>query len=401
LLIDELNNLQKLTEDSSKEASSFSMFLKQHFIGKMYRYLVFTSHLLGTLNFLSRYLDVNQGSSRHVVLQDLPLVPSLTEMTTLNCGLTSVREAVYYGLIPGMIYESGQNGGRSIAGKRELHVRAAIRNNSHQLHVCFLSILSSLIEGYLNEMFPEELGLLLDSVQKTNEEVDKVRWVPYHLQFVLRKFSEARSTFHQADLAEQLSVCCNLLRDAKELSGEGWEGLFVVILFSRCLCNKYDGVFVPKRWFEYVPGQSIEVVYNNYDATRNAMRLYGQCKTWDDLKEGVFAPANEKVCLNILYPTHNNFEAYDVFVAVFVKGERKSVSGFQLKEGSGNRQHKVHPDLHGSYIVRGKPPKHTIVDNGQGWTVPGKGAIDFFFGESGKYWTSESWNNFSNAHTSE
>jgi hypothetical protein len=131
------------------------------------------------------------------------------------------------------------------------------------------------------------------------------------------------------------------------------------------------------------------------------MRLYGQCKTWDDLKEGVFAPANEKVCLNILYPTHNNFEAYDVFVAVFVKGERKSVSGFQLKEGSGNRQHKVHPDLHGSYIVRGKPPKHTIVDNGQGWTVPGKGAIDFFFGESGKYWTSESWNNFSNAHTSE
>jgi len=394
LFIDEMNNLDKLTETNSTEAEDFGLFLKQKFIGMENRYLVFSSHLLGTFNFFSQYLDRSRGSSRHVTLQELPIVSSLQEAMSLKNSLDSVREAMYYGLVPGMIYESRLSG-KCIAGKREYWVTKAINNHLRELDGCFRSILMSLIDGFTNQKFPEELGILLDSVQDKVGDLDKIRWVPYHLQFVLHELSSAN--FAHARLADQLSDYCNLLKDAKQLSGEGWEGLFVLFLVARCLNCKDDNTFVPDLWFE-TGQEEVEIVLNCYDASSNEMRPFSDCKTWDEMKAGVVQPTNKtRYCLNILYPTHNNFEVYDVIVVFFLQGTRKHVVGYQLKEGKAQRKHKAHPDMNISLFVQGDPPAETQVDDEKGWTIPGKDAIDTFFGESGKHWTPESWRKFTNS----
>lgn len=391
LLIDELNNLNKLTEKNSTDAEGFGLFLKREFISKKNRYLVFSSHLLGTFSFLSEYLDRSKGSCRPITLQELPIVPSFQEALTLKKSLNSVREAMYYGLIPGMIYESNTKG-KHIGGKRSDRVKEAIRNHSDELDACFRSILKSLIDGYTDEKFPEELGLLLDSVQPKIGDLCKIRWVPYHLQFVLHCFGGA--SFAHSRLAEQLSEYCNLVKDAKELSGEGWESLFVLFLVARCLNGKSDKTIVPNLWFE-TGNEEVAVVLNNYDATLNENLQFADCKTWDEMKRGV-VPVNESRCLNILYPSHNNFEVYDVIVVYFFRG-KKQFWGYQLKERKAPRKHKAHRDMVRSLFVQGSPPVETKTDDEKGWTIPGKEAIDTFFGESGKHWTPENWRRFRNS----
>ena len=391
LLIDELNLLKKFTERGSLEASNFGIFLKKYFIGMENRYLVFSSHLLGTLNFFSRYLDSSEASSRHVELLDLPLVPSLQQAVGLKKGLNSVREAVYYGLIPGIIFESTE---QIIKGKRHELVSKALDTNSDRLDICFLAILRSIIVGKLdNDNFPHELSLLLDSVQREPEEVDEVRWIPFHLQYVFEQFG-AKQDFIHAGLSKTMASLCNLLKDAKELSGEGWEGLFVLFLIVRGLSGEPDDFFIPKWWFDQIPGD-LEVVYNNYNALLNQTRLIGDCKTWDQLKPGVPVPHDRKR-MNVFYPTHNNFEVYDVIVIFSVNGVVKQRLGYQLKEGKSSNKPTAHPDMTSSFFIQGRPPQHTLQN---GWTVVDNRLIDSFFGVSGMQWTPMSWRQFRNQNS--
>jgi hypothetical protein len=204
--------------------------------------MVFSSHTLGTFQFFSQYVDTGKGSARTVILQELPLVASLEEAIQLNDKLDSAREAVYYGLVPGMIYESNRIG-TNIAGKRDYWVRKAIKNNLGRLDVVFRAILRSLIDGDMSSKVPTALGMLLDSVEGEANQFDAIRWVPYHLQFVLSELSKESFKYHR--IAENLSKYCNLLKFAKEHSGEGWESIFVVVLVARCLNRLSCTTFVP------------------------------------------------------------------------------------------------------------------------------------------------------------
>ncbi|KAL3907419.1 MAG: hypothetical protein SGARI_003547, partial [Bacillariaceae sp.] len=59
---------------------------------------------------------------RSVVLQELPIADTLSKALKLKSDLDSAREAIYYGLLPGLIHESTSL--RSIVGKRETFIRA-------------------------------------------------------------------------------------------------------------------------------------------------------------------------------------------------------------------------------------------------------------------------------------
>ena len=153
----------------------------------------------------------------------------------------------------------------------------------------------------------------------------------------------------------------------------------MLFLGARCLNQESDDVIVPKRWFSDSKteqedflgnehGESrpfdgcttseelkSEVVLNGYNSELNNNLLFSECKTWDELKAGVVPGRNKRYCLNILYPSHNNFEVYDVIVAVFVQGKRTEVWGYQLQEGQAPRKHQVNPDMHKSLFVQGSP----------------------------------------------
>lgn len=389
LLVDEMNNLKCLRNAESREASDFCQFLKFHFIGKENRYLIFSSHVVGTLPFFSEFMDASEGSARAIELQKLPLVPSLAKAITLNESIDSTREAVYYGLVPGIIYEAPIRG-KNIYGKRQQAVINFIKS-TRDYDGALVTILKSLITGEWDKL-PKDLLILLDSAPDRDGLEQKIRWIPFHLQHVLE--SMGRVTFGHARLAEKLADFCNILKDSKENSGEGWESLFVLFLFAYCLTGTSDGTFVLGDWFAH--GELPKVFLNGpYSASNNDGRLISACKTWDELEPGM--KLGEAPQLSIYYPTHNSFEVYDVIVVYSENRKSQCVFGYQLKEGKASREHAAHSSISRSFFVRGKPPKRTIVKDAKGWCVPNKEVIDSFFGESGKHWTPEAWKAFSAA----
>jgi hypothetical protein len=391
LLIDEMNNLKCLENAESPEASAFCEFIKFHFVGKENRFFVFSSHVMGTLPFFSEFMDASRGSARTVELQKLPLVPSLAKAITLSESLDSTREAVYYGLVPGMIYEAPKKG-KNIKGKREMAVANFIKS-TEDYDGALVTILKSLINGEW-KFLPEDLLILLDSAPGADGLVQKIRWIPFHLRYVLEQMGQV--SFGHARLADKLADFCSILKDSKEESGEGWESLFVLFLVAYCLTGTSDGAFVPVDWFEKSQSEPPKVFLNGpYSAADNNGRTISACKTWDQLKPGV--RHGETPQLSIYYPTHNSFEVYDVIVVYSDSGKSQSVFGYQLKEGKATRGHVAHSSISQSFFIQGNPPTHTVNEDAKGWSVPNKAMIDSFFGESGKHWTPEAWKAFSAA----
>lgn len=158
LLIDELNNLSALTESRSDEALLFGGFVRQNFLRKKGRCLVFSSHVISTVSAFGEFASTSVGSSRPVTLQELPLVDNLsTAMGTLNDSLKGTREAIYYGLLPRLIYETGR---KSIEGKRGSAMDRYLSETSDK-DTEFKRIVISLITGDLADV-PELLHILLD-----------------------------------------------------------------------------------------------------------------------------------------------------------------------------------------------------------------------------------------------
>jgi hypothetical protein len=101
LLVDELNSLRGLAVQNSPE---IARFIKTNFLAPPGRFLVFSTHILSTLDAFGAFLDLSNASERSVLLQELPLLHCLTEAKILHPNLKGAREAVYYGLMPGLLH---------------------------------------------------------------------------------------------------------------------------------------------------------------------------------------------------------------------------------------------------------------------------------------------------------
>lgn len=88
---------------------------------------------------------------------------------------------IYYGLVPGLVYEAGRGTGRAIEGNRT-HFTQNFIAQSRDLESDFLEILTSLINGDPT-LVPSQLHALLDSDCSRGDA--KVRWIPFHLSYVM------------------------------------------------------------------------------------------------------------------------------------------------------------------------------------------------------------------------
>lgn len=67
LIVDELNNLRKLTArdaDSDKQAAKFANFIKSYFVKPAGRYFVFSTHIVSTLECFGVFMEYNTTSER-------------------------------------------------------------------------------------------------------------------------------------------------------------------------------------------------------------------------------------------------------------------------------------------------------------------------------------------------
>ena len=271
--------------------------------------------------------------------------------------------------------------------------------NKQDLTAAFEKVCRSLITGSSADL-SKSLEFLCDGVSVgTGAGEGLIRWIPYHLQFVMAYYGANHGELHIRDLAGSMATLCNQMTLAKEKAGDGWEGLFVLFLLARCIAKEPDGLFLPKTWLGKDPltGEYPLIKYNNYDSDCiSSGTLLDQCTTWKELSEGI--DLTEKPTVSILFPTHAQFRAYDAFV-VYSVGDKKEVYGYQLKEGAASTDQPVDESLRKSFVVRGVPA--TKSNKKTQWRIASDEQLNRFFGPCGRNWTPKKWTEFLQHGTSE
>eukprot|EP00978_Attheya_sp_CCMP212_P024156 scaffold75504_cov56-Attheya_sp.AAC.1 len=163
LFIDELNLLQDRID------KNVAVFLKEYFVLRKGRGLVFASHLATLQNKLADFMF--SESNREVVLQPLPLIPSLRETRDhFQQQDLSPQEVLFLGLIPSLIVEV--RAGNKITRRRSVLVENYIEElkGGNQMasmkEVC--KLLTSLVTGQnytpLQELMTADLNQQDDTI---------------------------------------------------------------------------------------------------------------------------------------------------------------------------------------------------------------------------------------------
>jgi hypothetical protein len=151
LFIDELNVLHDAID------ANLASFLKNIFLLRFGRGMVFSSHVPSLNRKLSDFM--NSDGNREVITRPLPVIPSLQDARTnfkFKFPTLSAQEALFLGLIPGLIAE---------------------RKNKHPISQRRASVVASYVE-YLTELggqkAPAEVRMLLSTILTGNVgEVDE------------------------------------------------------------------------------------------------------------------------------------------------------------------------------------------------------------------------------------
>lgn len=384
LLVDELNNLDELTVTNSHKAAEFATFVRKFFLTPKGRFFVFTTHSLSTLESFGVLLDTSKANERCVMLQELPLVDNLSTAKSLNKSLRGSGEAIYYGLMPGLIYDRAIVPHQCIQINWSIAVRSYnIQASPKEREASFFSILQSLLDGDVGKV-PELLHTFLDA--SISHVSPMIRWAPYHLEFVMTRLK--LDDPEKSALAESVGSLCKQVLGSKASSGDGWEALFVLILLARCLTSSWKEPALPS-FTSFNSAKKPVVLFNQpFDSSSKCL---DECKSWKDLNEGI--TPGEEPTISIYYPTHASFGAYDA-ILVFSEGKKmKRVIGYQLKEGRSNATQPAERCFYKSFVLKGVPPNETQIK--MGWIIPEDKAVEEFFGVSGMYWTPKKWKELS------
>ena len=396
LLIDELNNLHELTVRESDAAYMFGQFLKENFIARAKRYVVFSSHIITALDSLRTYLDQSHGSARKVILQSLPHIYNLTMAQKIDPSIVTVRQVLRCGCVPGLIYDQRPTGQKEAQVKQSDAVTKYNELSSENSETAFSDLLKSFLTGDI-DLVPAPLHILFDTryIHEPNGlPTMNLIWIPLHFEFVVHKVKLPDNSWLQAVANSLASLCQQTFSPlSKEKSGEDWEAAFVNVLLLRCAAHSPENVFLPNFWFDALP----TVQFNNFTGelvacAEGGMRrkLLSECQDWSEIEMGIHP--GDQPTIHILYPTYAMFKVYGAFALYCCGGSIIDSCGFQMKAGSAESfDSPLLPRSIGrSFYIQGLP-KHDADTGKNGWVVAGRGAIEKFFGLSGQNWTPMQW----------
>jgi len=355
-----------------------AQFLKGNFLRKSNRYLVFSSHIISTTGSLSDFMEAH-SSYRPVLVEQLPIIPSLQKSwDNLNVKLNA-REALYYGKVPALIYEAGLDSIGLPVAKRDAAIETCINTK-----LVSEETVKNLLGTFINGRIKDVLTPLLPLMDTTKDgQTNQVLWIPFHILGVLQRFRSIVSR-KLGNLLSQIERLFSRFKDSKHQSGDGWEALFVIALLVRSITEQFDSLLP----LESMMSQSIqaEVSYNAlFDQSSMAFQ---DVTTMDEFLKRIEEP-QQFPCIAIYYFSNASFEDYDVVVAAYDKNKKRELYAYQLREGKKNPKSKNAAQLRESFVIRGQPPQ---TDNtSKGWTVVSEQRISDFFGVSGRNWTPSKW----------
>jgi hypothetical protein len=378
LLVDELNNLKSLERYGDESARECAFFLKKMFLNLKNRYLVFSSHVVSTTLQLSTFME--SSSSREVILRTLPVIPKVTiaaqnfKWTELNA-----REVLYYGRVPALVHEA------RLDSETYGNIHLPNQKRREALKRCqdlvtdekMILLLQSFLDGRPN-LVPEPLHQLMDSCS-----LDKIRWIPFHMMEVLQSLSLSCSQDLRL-LLRHIVELFDSFKGAKNLSGDGWESLFVIVLLIRSVSGMFDNCLLPLR--EGMVG--CKVFFNRFLDLRDGKSFEDICEVQDLVNR--MEPPQQFPSIVVYYPSHNSFKLYDAVVAAYDRNGSRQLFGYQLKEGKEIPRKLADDDLLiRSYVVRGQAAQ--LPKELRKWTIVSEQEIEVFLGESGMMWTPSKW----------
>lgn len=377
LLIDELNGVE-LDRD-------IVHFLKKNFCQREGRYYVFSSHLSST----NPEGAVPSNSFRDMRVAGLPLIQDLSgARDKLDIGELTPRLALYYGLIPALLVTSLTVQG--LADVRQVDRR--VKKACGDMEMDFALFQKVLYSFFTGEAMESDLDVLLDASNAKNY------WIPCYLMRLLKRLGVGiggRFGLGLRDIAadtEGWSTC-------KEGSGDGWESLFLLVLWLRFASGRTDDV-------ECIPSIMISAeevstrLFYNYPfpsefSIAKAENIQQLQYALDRIRvRHQWVGGFPKV--SIYYPKLSNFAEYDVFVCLWLIDENTGavsydLHGYQLKEGKEIPGQQA--TLPNSYLVR----RHPAIKPSErrGWECLDKPSLKAFFGVSGERWLPEKWRGLS------
>eukprot|EP00978_Attheya_sp_CCMP212_P040524 scaffold221898_cov38-Attheya_sp.AAC.2 len=375
LFVDELNLLTSLSSEVIK-------VLKNFFLIRKGREFCFSSHLATTSSALQTFLP--GPSNREMILCKLPLVSSLSEARTkLGYQKLSAREALYFGLIPGLLVERAQD--QTVTNRRAYVVRTFIAQmnlmGKTEANVAFRVLLGSFITGSVSSV-PEILQELMTAEQQANDVV--LRWIPCHLEFLLKEMWEHCNVLRNKSCLKSIYENLWTYLGAKDQAGDAFEALFIIVAIIRCLSRNFESDILPLKNEEedLIVECDSPFFGNNFGTEDPYVFVDGIPKTLQD---------QESDQVSIYYPGHARFNAYDAIVAVWKHGgSSRKLYSYQLKEGQAAGKPFAYDDVFdSSYLIRGKSTSQA--SSIRLFAACSENQVDTFFGVSGSQWTPRAW----------
>jgi hypothetical protein len=327
-------------------------------------------------------------------VQGLPITDDLEEIQAyLNPRGLTVHQALYYGLLPGLIFDQRKRPYTN--STMENIIRDFNGQTPEYKQYWMLNILRSLFTGDAGQV-PLELHFLLttrpldsDDYKQTSN-LAKISWVPYILNVVLTnthlkdvKVWHGNFWLEKAkeDLVDLYGSLCG--------AGKGYEILFAIAYLARSIAGLPFADVLPMHWFD---DTNVEVLWDPLCAKHQC--VFSDCENWQQLENSIGKNCSQTTIV-ILFPKYDFLKLYDM-IALFVKDQKiVDQRAFQLRQGDDNPRDPPLQELEGvSFLVEG-----IFQGNGSLWKVIDTEAIKAFLGESGRNFTPEMWNKLNSTFT--
>ena len=376
LFVDELNMLEDCL------GTDTAIFLKQHFLLTAGRGIVFSSHVASINQDLTEYMS--SPSDRKTLTIPLPTIPSLSEAReNFQMPDLSVQNALFLGLLPGLIVER-----KRCRMPTECRINAVVkylRTVRNQQDLC--KLLRTLVTGDVQGV-DRSLQELMTADLKIDGKTMILRWIPFHMEYVIQQFA-SNCPYVDDHMRKCLSGLTDLFRQfacPKWESGDAWEALFLIVLIVRCMTLTFDPTVVP---LENVILSDVKVEYNrplhgvNFFLERDPLQFVGgiPLRSW--------APAGTPA-ISIYYPGHARFEAYDCILSCWDSEGKRTLIGYQLKEGAALPTAFAEQEIfHQSFVIRGAATARS--NSVRLWKSVSDSELDDFFGVSAVHWSAKQW----------
>jgi hypothetical protein len=357
LIIDELNALAvPIDADAGR-------MLRQLFLDKQNRYLVFSSHVpISVEPKLSTYIKSTYETPSQRGCRLLGFSPcsdlALLRNMSPQCASLNPAEAMLYGGIPSLIYSVKALGEMSPMDRFQKKINPGTFNPNLSLFSVFVA---ALVNGLLSPdlLQLEEFGILTDQ--------NRMTWPLCYIECIVLAFNLPS---HTEFITQNITSLWTHASNAE--TGKDWECVINIALAFQCLHYSLRGRKAPFNEIPHfqVPGdENMKLIF---------CTLPGDCQTIESAMTYLDISCENNVLI-LAVPSYAKFIDFDGFLLRKIQS-KVVVCAYQAKLGRGYPKRVLSNDFVHGYLLRGTPVDESRLC--KGWNYLGADSLATLLGYS-------------------